>query len=153
MDQLRVVDLAHTMGITSRELIFKLRAIGVSVNSEEDTLDLSTVRAIASSRRWAARAVGARRVTRRGRFPRTIRARAARSRATVVVFPVPGPPEMTVNFLRKAAHTATRCQSTGESGFGKSRRIASRARSGSQSPGTFSTRARMASATRRSCSR
>ena len=46
MDQLRVVDLARTMGITSRELIFKLRAIGVSVNSEEDTLDLSTVRAI-----------------------------------------------------------------------------------------------------------
>ncbi len=46
MQQLRVVDLAHTMGITPRELIFKLRSIGVTVTSEEDTLDLSTVRAI-----------------------------------------------------------------------------------------------------------
>ena len=46
MQQLRVVDLAHTMGITPRELIFKLRSIGVTVSSEEDTLDLSTVRAI-----------------------------------------------------------------------------------------------------------
>ncbi len=46
MEQLRVVDLAHTMGITAKELIFKLRSIGVNVASEEDTLDLSTVRAI-----------------------------------------------------------------------------------------------------------
>ncbi len=46
MQQLRVVDLAHTMRITSKELIFKLRSIGVNVNSEEDTLDLSTVRSI-----------------------------------------------------------------------------------------------------------
>ncbi|MFV2071520.1 MAG: translation initiation factor IF-2 N-terminal domain-containing protein, partial [Thermoanaerobaculales bacterium] len=46
MQQLRVVDLAHTMGITPRELIFKLRSIGVTVTSEEDTLDLSTVRSI-----------------------------------------------------------------------------------------------------------
>jgi translation initiation factor IF-2 len=46
MQQLRVVDLAHTMGITSKELIFKLRSIGVSVVDEEDTLDLSTVRSI-----------------------------------------------------------------------------------------------------------
>jgi translation initiation factor IF-2 len=46
MQQLRVVDLAHTMGITPRELIFKLRSIGVTVSTEEDTLDLSTVRAI-----------------------------------------------------------------------------------------------------------
>jgi len=46
MQQLRVVDLAHTMGITSKELIFKLRSIGVSVADEEDTLDLSTVRSI-----------------------------------------------------------------------------------------------------------
>jgi translation initiation factor IF-2 len=46
MQQLRVVDLAHTMGITPAELIFKLRSIGVTVSSEEDTLDLSTVRAI-----------------------------------------------------------------------------------------------------------
>jgi translation initiation factor IF-2 len=46
MEQLRVVDLAHTMGITSRELIFKLRSIGVTVASEKDTLDLATVRAI-----------------------------------------------------------------------------------------------------------
>jgi translation initiation factor IF-2 len=46
MQQLRVVDLAHTMGITARELIFKLRSIGVTVSSEEDTLDLPTVRAI-----------------------------------------------------------------------------------------------------------
>ncbi len=46
MQQLRVVDLAHTMGISPTELIFKLRSIGVSVNSEEDTLDLSTVRSI-----------------------------------------------------------------------------------------------------------
>ena len=46
MEQLRVVDLAHTMGITAKELIFKLRSIGVSVASEEDTLDLSTVRSI-----------------------------------------------------------------------------------------------------------
>ena len=46
MQQLRVVDLAHTMGITPRELIFKLRSIGVTVMSEEDTLDLSTVRSI-----------------------------------------------------------------------------------------------------------
>ena len=46
MDQLRVVDLAHTMGITAKELIFKLRSIGVSVSGEEDTLDLSTVRSI-----------------------------------------------------------------------------------------------------------
>ena len=46
MEQLRVVDLAHTMGITAKELIFKLRSIGVNVASEEDTLDLSTVRSI-----------------------------------------------------------------------------------------------------------
>jgi translation initiation factor IF-2 len=46
MQQLRVVDLAHTMGITARELIFKLRSIGVTVSSEEDSLDLATVRAI-----------------------------------------------------------------------------------------------------------
>ena len=46
MEQLRVVDLAHTMGITAKELIFKLRSIGVNVAGEEDTLDLSTVRAI-----------------------------------------------------------------------------------------------------------
>ncbi len=46
MEQLRVVDLAHTMGITARELIFKLRSIGVTVAGEEDTLDLATVRAI-----------------------------------------------------------------------------------------------------------
>ncbi len=46
VQQLRVVDLARTMGITSTELIFKLRSIGVNVGSEEDTLDLSTVRAI-----------------------------------------------------------------------------------------------------------
>ncbi len=46
MQQLRVVDLAHTMGITSQELIFKLRSIGVTVATEEDALDLSTVRAI-----------------------------------------------------------------------------------------------------------
>jgi translation initiation factor IF-2 len=46
MQQLRVVDLAHTMGITAKELIFKLRSIGVSVAGEEDTLDLATVRAI-----------------------------------------------------------------------------------------------------------
>ena len=46
MEQLRVVDLAHTMGITAKELIFKLRSIGVNVTSEEDALDLSTVRSI-----------------------------------------------------------------------------------------------------------
>jgi translation initiation factor IF-2 len=46
MQQLRVVDLAHTMGISATELIFKLRSIGVTVAGEEDTLDLSTVRAI-----------------------------------------------------------------------------------------------------------
>ena len=46
MQQLRVVDLAHTMGITPRELIFKLRSIGVTVMTEQDTLDLSTVRSI-----------------------------------------------------------------------------------------------------------
>jgi translation initiation factor IF-2 len=46
MEQLRVVDLAHTMGISAKELIFKLRSIGVSVASEEDALDLSTVRSI-----------------------------------------------------------------------------------------------------------
>ncbi len=46
MEKLRVVDLAHTMGITAKELIFKLRSIGVNVAGEEDTLDLSTVRSI-----------------------------------------------------------------------------------------------------------
>ncbi len=46
VENLRVVDLARTMGITPTELIFKLRSIGVSVSSEEDTLDLGTVRAI-----------------------------------------------------------------------------------------------------------
>ena len=46
MQQLRVVDLARTMGITPKELIFKLRSIGVSVAGEEDNLDLSTVRSI-----------------------------------------------------------------------------------------------------------
>ncbi len=46
MQQLRVVDLARTMGITPTELIFKLRSIGVSVSTEEDTLDLATVRSI-----------------------------------------------------------------------------------------------------------
>jgi translation initiation factor IF-2 len=46
MQQLRVIDLAQTMGITVKELIFKLRSIGVNVVSEEDNLDLSTVRSI-----------------------------------------------------------------------------------------------------------
>ncbi len=46
MQQLRVIDLAHTMGISTKELIFKLRSIGVTVESEEDVLELSTVRAI-----------------------------------------------------------------------------------------------------------
>ncbi len=46
MQQLRVVDLARTMGITPTELIFKLRSIGVNVSTEEDTLDLATVKAI-----------------------------------------------------------------------------------------------------------
>ena len=46
MEKLRVVDLAHTMGISARVLIFKLRSIGVTVAGEEDTLDLATVRAI-----------------------------------------------------------------------------------------------------------
>ena len=46
MQQLRVVDLARTMGISPKELIFKLRSIGVSVSGEEDALDLSTVRSI-----------------------------------------------------------------------------------------------------------
>jgi len=46
MQQLRVVDLARTMGITPKELIFKLRSIGVSVEGEEDNLDLTTVRSI-----------------------------------------------------------------------------------------------------------
>ena len=55
MDQLRVVDLARTMGVTARELIFKLRAIGVTVNSEEDTLDLSTVRSIITGETLARR--------------------------------------------------------------------------------------------------
>jgi len=44
--QLRVVDLARTMGITPSELIFKLRSIGVNVDTEEDALDFGTVRAI-----------------------------------------------------------------------------------------------------------
>lgn len=46
MQQLRVIDLAHTMSISTKELIFKLRSIGVTVESEQDVLDLSTVRAI-----------------------------------------------------------------------------------------------------------
>jgi len=46
MQQLRVIDLAHTMGISSKELIFKLRSIGVTVDSDQDALDLATVRAI-----------------------------------------------------------------------------------------------------------
>jgi translation initiation factor IF-2 len=46
MQQLRVLDLARTMGISPKELIFKLRSIGVSVSGEEDALDLSTVRSI-----------------------------------------------------------------------------------------------------------
>ncbi len=46
VQQLRVVDLAKTMGISSTELIFKLRSIGVNVAGEEDTLDLATVRSI-----------------------------------------------------------------------------------------------------------
>jgi len=44
--QLRVVDLARTMGISSAELIFKLKSIGVNVDTEEDALNLDTVRAI-----------------------------------------------------------------------------------------------------------
>lgn len=44
--QLRVVDLAKTMGITPAELIFKLKSIGVNVNTQEDALDFGTVRAI-----------------------------------------------------------------------------------------------------------
>ena len=55
MEQLRVVDLARTMGVTPRELIFKLRAIGVTVSSEEDTLDLSTVRSIITGETLARR--------------------------------------------------------------------------------------------------
>ncbi len=46
LQQLRVVDLARTMGITSAELIFKLRSIGVNVATEEEALDLATVRSI-----------------------------------------------------------------------------------------------------------
>ncbi|MEP0774811.1 MAG: translation initiation factor IF-2 [Acidobacteriota bacterium] len=42
----RVGDLAQQMGVSVEELIFKLRSIGVEVGSANDTLDLSTVRAI-----------------------------------------------------------------------------------------------------------
>ena len=42
----RVGDLAHQMGVTVEELIFKLRSIGVDVTSADNTLDLSTVRDI-----------------------------------------------------------------------------------------------------------
>ncbi len=42
----RVGDLALQMGVSAEELIFKLRSIGVEVGSANDTLDLSTVRAI-----------------------------------------------------------------------------------------------------------
>ncbi len=42
----RVGDLAQQMGVSVDELIFKLRSIGVEVGSANDTLDLSTVRAI-----------------------------------------------------------------------------------------------------------
>lgn len=55
MEQLRVVDLAKTMGVTPRELIFKLRSIGVTVSSEEDVLDLATVRAIITGETLARR--------------------------------------------------------------------------------------------------
>ncbi len=42
----RVGDLAQQMGVSVDELIFKLRSIGVEVGNANDTLDLSTVRAI-----------------------------------------------------------------------------------------------------------
>jgi len=42
----RVGDLAHQMGVSVEELIFKLRSIGVDVTTAENTLDLSTVRDI-----------------------------------------------------------------------------------------------------------
>ncbi len=42
----RVGDLAHQMGVSVEELIFKLRSIGVDVTSADNTLDLSTVRDI-----------------------------------------------------------------------------------------------------------
>jgi translation initiation factor IF-2 len=42
----RVGDLASQMGVSVDELIFKLRSIGVDINSQDDTLDLSTVRDI-----------------------------------------------------------------------------------------------------------
>ena len=71
--QLRVVDLAHTMGITPTELIFKLRSIGVSVASEEDTLDLSTVRAIITGETLQ-------KTTARGHRPDRARSRGCRPR-------------------------------------------------------------------------
>ncbi|MGV8039908.1 MAG: translation initiation factor IF-2 [Thermoanaerobaculaceae bacterium] len=42
----RVGDLARQMGVTVEELIFKLRSIGVDVQSADSGLDLATVRAI-----------------------------------------------------------------------------------------------------------
>ena len=42
----RVGDLAHQMGVTVDELLFKLRSIGVDVTSPDDNLDLATVRSI-----------------------------------------------------------------------------------------------------------
>ena len=42
----RVGDLAQQMSVSTDELIFKLRSIGVDVTKADDTLDLSTVRSI-----------------------------------------------------------------------------------------------------------
>jgi len=42
----RVGDLAAQMGVSTEELIFKLRSIGVDITSADDTLDLATVRDI-----------------------------------------------------------------------------------------------------------
>ena len=42
----RVGDLARQMNLTTEELLFKLRSIGVDVTKPEDTLDLATVKSI-----------------------------------------------------------------------------------------------------------
>ncbi len=67
----------------------------------------------ASSRRAAALPVGAARAINGGRSPAASASptRRARARATVVVFPVPGPPAMTENLRRTVVTAARRCRS------------------------------------------
>ena len=112
----------------------------------------SRVRRMASCIRAAALPVGAASAIWSGR-PAACSRSSARIRITVVVLPVPGPPEITQKRLSTATAAAVRCQSTAPSAAGgKSRSSPSRSRGRSTSLGSSTLRRWRSSAICRSYS-